>query len=127
MLNILLVEDDLDLAQTLVEYLALENIACDHVANGVAGEKLAGETAYDVLVFDVNLPGQSGFRSCENLRADGIDTPILLLTARDGLEDKLQGFESGSDDYLVKPFEMAELVARLKALSLRRSGQAKRV
>ncbi|WP_319381845.1 response regulator [Thiomicrorhabdus sp.] len=70
-MKILLVEDDLDLAQTLVEYLALEDIVCDHVSNGIGGEELACRNDYDVLVLDVNLPGQDGFRSCHNLRLSG--------------------------------------------------------
>jgi DNA-binding response OmpR family regulator len=126
MLHVLLVEDDLDLANTLVDYLALEQIECDHIANGSAAESLINDNRYDALILDVNLPGQSGFHLCEKVRADGNDTPVLMLTARDALHDKLTGFEVGSDDYLVKPFEMAELVARIKALAMRRSGQAKR-
>lgn len=126
MLHVLLVEDDLDLANTLVDYLALEQIECDHIANGSAAESLINDNRYDALILDVNLPGQSGFHLCEKVRAEGNDTPVLMLTARDALHDKLTGFEVGSDDYLVKPFEMAELVARIKALAMRRSGQAKR-
>ncbi len=123
MLNALLVEDDLDLAQTIVQYLELEQIRCDHASNGVAGLNLARRERYDVLLLDLNLPRLDGLSVCERLRADGDDTPVLMLTARDRLEDKIDGFRAGTDDYLVKPFELQELVVRLHALARRRSGQ----
>jgi len=123
MLNALLVEDDLDLAETVVQYLALEDINCDHASNGVAGLKLARELRYDVLLLDINLPRMDGYHVCTQLRDDGDDTPVLMLTARDRLDDKLEGFNAGTDDYLVKPFQLPELVVRLKALARRRSGQ----
>lgn len=124
MLNALLVEDDLDLAQTIVQYLELEQIRCDHASNGVAGLNLARKERYDVLLLDLNLPRLDGLSVCERLRADGDDTPVLMLTARDRLEDKIDGFRAGTDDYLVKPFELQELVVRVHALARRRSGQA---
>ena len=127
MLNVLLVEDDLDLADTVVQYLELEGIRCDHGANGMAGLQLAKEGGYQVLLLDINLPRLDGFSLCEQLRDAGDDTPILMLTARDGLEDKLAGFKAGTDDYLVKPFALQELVVRLEALSRRRSGQATQI
>lgn len=127
MLNVLIVEDDLDLADTVVEYLELEGIRCDHAANGMAGLQLAKEGGYQVLLLDLNLPRLDGLSLCEQLRNAGDDTPILMLTARDGLDDKITGFEAGTDDYLVKPFALQELVVRLQALSRRRSGQAKKL
>ncbi len=127
MLNVLLVEDDLDLADTVVEYLELEGIRCDHGANGMAGLQLAQEGGYQVLLLDLNLPRLDGLSLCEQLRRGGDDTPILMLTARDSLDDKIAGFESGTDDYLVKPFALQELVVRLKALARRRSGQVKKL
>lgn len=123
MLNVLLIEDDFDLAETVGDYLGLESIVCDYASNGVAGLQLAGENAYDVLLLDLNLPRLDGLSLCERLRAAGNDTPILMLTARDRLGEKLAGFEAGTDDYLVKPFELKELVARIHALAHRRSGQ----
>ncbi len=123
MLNALLVEDDLDLAQTIVQYLELEQIRCDHASNGVAGLNLAQQARYDVLLLDLNLPRLDGLSVCERLRADGDDTPVLMLTARDRLEDKIDGFRAGTDDYLIKPFELQELVVRVHALARRRSGQ----
>lgn len=123
-LNVLLVEDDVDLALTVVDYLALENIQCDHAANGQSGEVLAFQQDYDVILLDINLPRKNGWEVCRVLRQKGLKNPVLMLTARDALDDKLKGFESGSDDYLVKPFELAELVARIKVLAKRSSGQA---
>ncbi len=127
MITVLLVEDDLDLAATIVDYLELESIECDHAANGVAGLNLARQNAYQCLLLDLNLPRMDGLTLCETLRTDGIDTPVLMLTARDSLVDKLAGFKSGTDDYLVKPFAMQELVVRIEALAKRRSGQVSRL
>lgn len=124
MLSALLVEDDQDLARTIVQYLELEQIRCDHAANGMAGLQLAQQHRYDVLLLDLNLPRLDGLTLCQRLRQAGDDTPVLMLTARDRLDDKLAGFRAGTDDYLVKPFELQELVVRLLALAKRRSGQA---
>lgn len=127
MLNILLVEDDMDLAQTMVEYLELEQVRCDHASNGMAGLRLMEAQNYDVLLLDLNLPQIDGLNVCRRLRESGNDTPVLMLTARDQLDDKLDGFRAGTDDYLVKPFELSELVVRLQALARRRSGQVRRL
>jgi DNA-binding response OmpR family regulator len=124
-LFLLLVEDNFDLAETIVQYLELEGMTCDHAASAEAGLNLAGENDYDLLLLDIMLPRMSGLDMCEALRKRGRDTPILMLTARDTLDDKLAGFKSGTDDYLVKPFDMPELVARINALARRRSGQAR--
>ena len=121
---VLLVEDDIDLATTIIDYLQLEDIVCDHAANGAACLQLMNENQYDVLLLDVNMPRMDGLTVCKTLRGQGVETAILMLTARDTLEDKLAGFQSGSDDYMVKPFEMLELVARIQVLSKRRSGQS---
>ncbi len=123
MLNVLLVEDDVDLAETVIDYLELESIACDYASNGMAGLQLVQQNRYDVLLLDLNLPRLDGLRLCQRLRGKGDDTPILMLTARDRLDDKLAGFDAGTDDYLVKPFELKELVVRITALARRRSGQ----
>jgi len=127
MLKLLLVEDDLDLAQTLIQYLELEDMVCDHASNGIAGLNLARAGHYDILLLDINLPRMNGLTLCQTLREQGDDTPVLMLTARDQLDDKLEGFRAGSDDYLVKPFELQELVARIRALSRRRSGEVRRL
>ena len=123
MLNVLLVEDDLDLAETVIDYLAIESISCDYAGNGVAGQKLLADNSYDVVLLDLNLPRLDGLTLCQGLRSSGNDTPVLMLTALDRLDDKVAGFEAGTDDYLVKPFELRELVVRIHALSRRRSGQ----
>lgn len=121
----LLVEDDLSLATTVVTYLGLEDIECDHAANGKAGLELALRGSYHAILLDIKLPRMDGLRVCEALRRRGVDIPILMLTARDTLEDKLSGFDAGTDDYLVKPFQMKELTARIRALANRRSARAR--
>lgn len=126
-INVLLVEDDFDLAATVVQYLELEGMVMDHAFNGESGLNLARQVAYDVLVLDVMLPSMDGLSVCARLREDGIDMPVLMLTARDAIDDKLAGFRAGTDDYLVKPFELAELAARIKVLAKRKSGQSRKL
>ena len=126
-ISVLLVEDDFDLAETVVQYLELEDMVVDHGINGAVGMNLIQENVYDVLVLDVMMPRMDGFTLCSRIREAGMDIPVLMLTARDTLEDKLEGFHSGTDDYLVKPFEMAELVVRIKALARRKSGQSRKL
>lgn len=126
-INVLLVEDDRELALSVADYLVFENIICDHAYNGEAGHKLATRQQYDVILLDINLPKMNGITLCETLRSAGLDTPILMLTAKDTLEDKEAGFIAGTDDYLVKPFAMKELVLRIKALAKRRSSQSKKL
>lgn len=125
MLDVLLVEDDRDLAATVMQYLELEGFRCDHADNGVLALQLGQQHAYDAMLLDLNLPRLDGLSVCQQLRAEGNDVPILMLTARDQLKDKLDGFRAGTDDFLVKPFELQELVVRLLALTRRRSGQVK--
>mgnify|MGYP003625644810 CR=1 FL=1 len=119
----LIVEDNLDLAAAVIDYLELEGIQCDHASNGASGLTLIKTNPYDVIILDLNLPKISGLEVCEKLRESGIDTPVLMLTARDTLDDKLIGFSTGADDYLVKPFAMEELIVRTQVLAKRRSGQ----
>tara|TARA_R110001583_G_scaffold10698_8_gene49199 strand:+ start:32122 stop:32796 length:675 start_codon:yes stop_codon:yes gene_type:complete len=126
-LKLLLVEDDIDLATAVIDYLELENIQCDHAINGLVGLNLIEKNSYQVVILDLNLPKMSGLSVCESMRKKGIDTPVLMLTAMDSLQDKLMGFEKGTDDYLVKPFAMKELIVRVQALSRRRSGQVNRL
>ena len=123
----LLIEDDLSLVATMVAYLGLEDIECDHAANGKAGLELALRDSYHAILLDIRLPRMDGLEVCEALRKRGIDIPILMLTARDTLEDKLAGFDAGTDDYLVKPFQMKELTARVRALAQRRSAKARKL
>ena len=127
MLKLLLAEDDLDLAQTLVQYLELEGFICDHVSNGIAGLNLIKQNSYDVLLLDINMPRLDGLGLCQRIREQGNDIPVLMLTARSQLDDKLLGFNAGTDDYLIKPFDMEELLARVRALSHRRSGQVRKL
>ncbi|MGR5063879.1 response regulator transcription factor [Photobacterium sp. DNB22_13_2] len=126
-LQLMLVEDDIDLAAAIVDYLELEDIQCDHAANGLSGLNLIKNHDYDVVILDLNLPKMNGLEVCEQLRQQGIDVPVLMLTARDTLDDKLAGFSKGADDYLVKPFAMEELIIRAQVLSRRRSGQVSKL
>ncbi len=116
---VLLVEDNRSLASHIVEYLELDNIECDYTERGDHGLELAMKQHFDIIILDLNLPGMDGLSVCEELRRNGIHTPVLMLTARDSLENKLEGFKVGADDYLVKPFDLPELVVRIKALAKR--------
>lgn len=116
---ILLVEDEVELAKLVIEYLESEGITCDHSAKGLSALTLIESNEYDVIVLDVNLPDINGFEVCARYRQQGFNTPTIMLTARSSIDDKSQGFGSGVDDYLVKPFAMAELVMRLHALNQR--------
>ena len=124
---ILLVEDDRNLADAIIEYLDLEDIECDYANNGVLALELLETNRYDVLILDINLPRMDGLEVCKNIREFGNDVPTIMLTAKDLLDDKLAGFWVGADDYLVKPFAMDELVARVRALSTRISRQVKKL
>lgn len=126
-LQLLLVEDDIDLANGIIEFLELEDIECDFASDGQTGQNLALINSYDIIVLDINLPMRSGLDVCHHLRNAGVDTPILMLTAQDTVADKLRGFDCGTDDYLVKPFDIQELNARVKALAKRRSTQSKKL
>ncbi|MEM1436750.1 MAG: response regulator transcription factor [Pseudomonadota bacterium] len=125
-IQVLLVEDNVSLAETVMTYLDIEGISCDFAATGTQGLELALAQVYQVILLDINLPRMDGLEVCEVLRRKGIDVPVLMLTARDTIEDKLAGFDAGTDDYLVKPFELRELTARVRALSNRRSALAQR-
>ncbi len=118
---VLIVEDNRHLASNIIEYLESETHECDWAENGIHGLELASEQPFDVIILDLMLPGMDGIEVCRQLKSRGIATPILMLTARDTLDDKLEGFEAGADDYLVKPFDLPELSARLSALAKRRS------
>jgi DNA-binding response OmpR family regulator len=118
--RILLIEDDRKAARLLAKGLQEEGWVVDVAATGEAGDELATVNQYDVIVLDWLLPGEDGLTVCRNLRACGVATPILMLTARDALDDRVKGLNTGADDYLTKPFAFAELLARLHAL-LRRS------
>ncbi|MGZ9005884.1 MAG: response regulator transcription factor [Burkholderiales bacterium] len=123
-MRILIIEDDRTIATNLYDYLTAQGHAVDAAADGVTGLHLAVTHPFDAIVLDLGLPGMDGIKLCEKLRNQAhVDTPVLMLTARDTLQDKLQGFEGGADDYLVKPFALREVEARLNALHKRRSGR----
>ena len=118
-IHLLLVEDNLDLATTVIEYLEISNIVCDHASNGQTGLNLALAQHYDVILLDIMLPRLDGWQVLERLRKTK-KTPVVFLTARDTLADRVRGLDGGGDDYLVKPFDLTELFARLRAV-IRRS------
>lgn len=122
-MRLLLVEDERELAETLARGLRSAGFACDLAYDGPEGELKASLTPYDLLVLDVNLPGLNGIDLCRRLRAEGCRAPILMLTARTDVADRILGLNSGADDYLGKPFDFEELKARLFAL-LRRAAVA---
>jgi DNA-binding response OmpR family regulator len=115
-MKLLLVEDDRTLAASLAKNLKAESFIVDHAYDGVEGEESALVNCYDAIILDIGLPKQDGLQTCAKLRRNGIAVPILMLTARDDVADKIKGLNSGADDYLTKPFHTAELVARLRAL-----------
>lgn len=123
-MRVLIIEDDSDLAANIYDYLEAKEHSADAAGDGVTGLHLAITQDYDVIVMDINMPGMDGVTACRKLRQEaGKQTPVLMLTARDTLDDKLVGFDSGADDYLVKPFALQELLARLTALSKRGRGK----
>jgi DNA-binding response OmpR family regulator len=123
-LRLLLAEDDPDLAARLKRYLGRQGFAVDAVDNGVDAEFNAGEIPYDVIVLDLGLPQRSGLEVLANWRRAHMQTPVLILTARDTWQEKVQGLQQGADDYLTKPFQEEELLARLNALVRRSTGKA---
>jgi DNA-binding response OmpR family regulator len=122
MQSILLVEDDIHIAADVRSRLTDEGFAVEVVYDGLLAEKIICRKSYDCIVLDVNIPGKSGYEVCLSVRRQNVVTPILMLTAFGEVEDKLQGFDSGADDYLTKPFYFKELLARIRAL-LKRGGQ----
>lgn len=121
-MRILLVEDEKRMAQALCEILRLEKYEVDHCANGPSGLAAIESDIYDIIILDVMLPGMNGFDIAKKARQSGIRTPILMLTAKAELDDKVTGLDSGADDYLTKPFMTKELLARLRALGRRTLG-----
>lgn len=121
-MRVLLVEDDARIARFVAKGLREQAYAVDVVADGDTALYEAAVNSYDVIILDIMIPGKNGFEVCRELRRAGQRMPILMLTARDAIEDRIQGLDHGADDYLTKPFEFRELLARLRAL-LRRSGE----
>src|SRR5436305_2228299 len=118
-MRVLIVEDEARMANLVRRGLTHEGLAADVCGTGEEALWMADAHDYDAIVLDVMLPGASGFEVCSRLRAAGIRAPVLMLTARDAVEDRVAGLDSGADDYLVKPFAFAELLARLRALARR--------
>jgi two-component system OmpR family response regulator len=114
--RVLIVEDELRMASLMRRGLVQEGLAVDVAMSGEEALWMAPASDYDVIVLDVMLPGISGFETCKQLRTKGIWAPVLMLTARDSVEDRVTGLDMGADDYVVKPFAFAELLARLRAL-----------
>jgi two-component system, OmpR family, response regulator len=121
--RVLVVEDDVRMAAAIRRGLRFEGLVVDVAGGGEEALRRVGAVDYDALVLDVMLPDLDGFETCRRLRADGVWMPVLMLTARDAVEDRVRGLDGGADDYLTKPFSLAELVARLRALVRRGSAE----
>ena len=119
-MRVLLVEDDAELAHEVAMGLRGAGARVEHAGTAREGRRIVEREALDVLILDVMLPGESGFALCKSLREAGVQTPILMLTARDAVDDRVTGLDAGADDYLTKPFALQELIARVRALSRRR-------
>ncbi len=118
-MRVLVVEDESKLASLIQKALREQGMLADVAPTGEDALWMASSSGYDVVVLDINLPGIDGFTTCRRLRQDGIRTPILMLTARDGVEDRITGLDTGADDYVLKPFDFGELFARVRALARR--------
>ena len=118
-MRVLIVEDQLKLANVLQSGMRKHGVVADIAHRGEDAVWMAGSTRYDVVMLDVMLPGIDGFETCRRLRAQGTWTPVLMLTARDAVSDRVAGLDGGADDYVVKPFSFAELLARVRALARR--------
>lgn len=121
-MRILVIEDNQALAEGLIKVLSSNGYAVDAVQNGHDADAVLAAQHYDLALLDLNLPQMDGFEILRNMRARRNDTPVLILTARDGVEDRVKGLDLGADDYLTKPFEVSELEARVRALLRRRAG-----
>src|SRR4051794_3603021 len=115
-MRVLVVEDEVKMASLIRRGMREEGLAADVAVKGEDALWMAQATGYDAIVLDVMLPGIDGFETCRRLRGEGVWTPVLMLTARDAVEDRVAGLDGGADDYLTKPFSFAELLARLRAL-----------
>lgn len=126
-MRILVVEDNRDILANILDYLQLKGYSVDCAQDGLSGMHLASSGQYDLIILDIMLPGMDGYQICKRLREDARnEVPILMLTARDALEDRLKGLQAGADDYLIKPFALSELVARIEAILRRSRGSRKR-
>lgn len=123
-MRILIVDDEENLVNALYKALKEEGYSVDTAQDGLEGLEYAKMNVYDVIILDIMLPGMDGIKILENLRNEGINTPVLMLTAKDATEDKVKGLDTGADDYMTKPFELSELMARIRAI-LRREAPTK--
>nr|WP_279036926.1 response regulator transcription factor [Snodgrassella alvi] len=123
-MRILLLEDDKMIAEALSDMLHAAGFAVDCVANGIAAENALQPEIYDIALLDIGVPGQDGLSVLRHLRVKNCDLPVILITARDTVEERINGLDSGADDYVIKPFSPSELLARIRALLRRRSGHA---
>ncbi|NHC06198.1 response regulator transcription factor [Azonexus fungiphilus] len=126
-MRLLIVEDNSDILANILDYLEAAGHVVDCARNGPGGLHLALTGHYDLIVLDIMLPGMDGYQLCRSLREAGCQVPVIMLTARDALDDRLQGLRSGADDYLVKPFALAELEARIEAILRRTRGARQRL
>lgn len=122
-MRILIIEDEKTLADSIKTGLIDEHYAVDVLYDGVLGYEQAAVEDYDLIILDVMLPGMDGLTICQKLRAEKVTTPIIMLTAKDTVEDKVKGLDMGADDYLVKPFAFDELLARIRALTRRQGNK----
>lgn len=120
-MKILIIEDEYSLADAIAETLKKENFTVEIITDGQEGEETALTNIYDLILLDVMLPNKNGFEILKQLRKEKVDTPIIMLTAKTEIYDKLNGLENGADDYITKPFHMRELVARVKVILKRNS------
>lgn len=123
-MRILLLEDDKMIAEALSDMLHAAGFAVDCVADGIAAENALQPEIYDIALLDIGVPGQDGLSVLRHLRVKNCDLPVILITARDTVEERINGLDSGADDYVIKPFSPSELLARIRALLRRRSGHA---
>lgn len=126
-MRVLLVEDDDTLGQALHEFLGGQGYAADWLQDGERALTALQQCTYDLLILDLTLPGMSGLALLRRLRGLGMGVAVLILTARDGVEDRVAGLDAGADDYVTKPFELAELAARVRVFARRLAGQAQSV
>jgi DNA-binding response OmpR family regulator len=124
-MRILLVEDNSDILANLADYLEIKGYTVDCAKDGLTGLHLVATQSYDLAVLDVMMPGIDGYTLCQRIRESRNNLPVIMLTARDTLDDRLQGFSAGADDYLVKPFELSELAARIEAVTRRSKGMSR--
>lgn len=121
-MKILIIEDEYSLADAISETLKKQNFITDIITDGEEGENEALTGAYDLILLDIMLPNKNGFKILESLQREKIETPIIILTAKSEIYDKLNGLENGADDYITKPFHMKELIARVKVVLKRKNG-----